>query len=135
MAEVIKRQSVPTRVSGQTLVITSLLIFSHVFSLPSALEVRMKEVTKKATVSTEDRISGTFRDHENDAAVAVAVGVLLLELILSLDGFICSCRRKSRIDISRKCTERLRDRCHTEHSNHHNDEKKEDLSANHQYKV
>ncbi len=122
MAEVINRQRVPTRVSGQTLVMTSLLIFSHVFSLPSALEVRIKEVTKKTTVNTEDRISGTFRVHENEAG-ATATG-LLMELILSMEGFISSCRRKSRIDISCECTERLGDGCHSKYRYHHDDVKK-----------
>lgn len=95
----------------------------------------MKEVTKKATVSTEDRISGAFRVHEAGTDATIAAGVLLLELILSMDRFICSYRRESRIDISCKRTERFGDRRDTEYSNHHSDEKKEDLTTNHQYKV
>ena len=83
-------------VSGHTLVITSRLIFSHVFSLPSALDVRTKEVMKKAAVSTEERIRGRLRlmvDPVDPADPADPVDVfadVLLELILFITIFICS---------------------------------------------
>ena len=60
---------------------------------------------------------------------------ILVELILSIDRFICSCRRNRCIDIPCKCTDRLGDGRDAKYSNHHRNEKKEDLSANHQYKI
>jgi hypothetical protein len=90
MAEVMKRKRVPISVNGHTLVMTSRFIFSHVFSLPSALEVMTNEVIKKTTVSTEEMISGAFRRaalilSEEAEAEAEEFEAVLLELILSME--------------------------------------------------
>ena len=80
-------------VSGHTLVITSRLIFSHVFSLPSALDVRTKEVMKKVAVIKEERIRGRLRYRVDPVDPADPVDVfadVLLELILFITIFICS---------------------------------------------
>ena len=85
----INRHRVPIRVSGQTFVITSRLIFSHVFSLPSALDVRTKDVIKNPAVSTAEIIRGRLRVMLEAVVLAEALAGALLELILSMSVFIC----------------------------------------------
>jgi hypothetical protein len=60
MADVINRQIVPIMVNGHTFVITSRLIFSQVFSLPNAFDVKINDVTKKITVRTDEIITGAL---------------------------------------------------------------------------
>jgi hypothetical protein len=64
-----------------------------VSSLPSLLDVRTKEVMKKAAVRTEERIRGRLRlrvDPVEPAEPADVFADVLLELILFITIFICS---------------------------------------------
>ena len=84
------RKSVPIIVRGHTLVITSRLIFSHVFSLPSACEVNTKDVMKNTAVMSEPPMSGALRIMLEVEELDVDVDVLdVLELILYEYIFIC----------------------------------------------
>jgi hypothetical protein len=85
MADVIKRRIEPIMVSGQTLVMISLLILAHSSLLPRYCEVRTKDATKKANVMEpvirRGKLDNSLDPKDGDADELADE----LELILSLE--------------------------------------------------